>query len=166
MTLQIDDAGVGDLLSGVVIGVYRPETDRFDFDTIGVEYFQKGRFRRKMYLREAANIALRLVEKICPSEDEKIEVCSGFVLSEAVTQLKRKYGDSRVVVVKITGKAQDRTERAYLEQLRSLGYRPISDRDTKRARSFFHMLQWVKRDRSRLRYAKTGWPRLRRYIRF
>jgi len=166
LTLQIDDAGVGDLLDGVVIGIYRPETDRFDFDVMSVEHFQKARFKQKTYLREAANIALRLVEKFCPGEDEKIEVCSGFILSEAVKLLRRKYGDSTVTIVKITGKAQRRTEEAYLSELRNLGYEPISDRDARRARSFFHMLRWVKQDRSRLRYVKAGWPRLGRYIKF
>ena len=166
MTLQIDDAGVGDLLSGVVIGIYRPETDRFDFEVVNVEHFQKARFRQKTYLREAARIALRLVERFGLGEDEKIEVCSGFILSEAVRLMKRNYGDSRVTVVKITGAAQNRTEAAYLNELRSLGYEPILDRDERRGRSFFHMLRWVKKDRSRLRYAKTGWPRLRRYIKF
>jgi len=164
LTLQIDDAGVGDLLSGVVIGVYRPETDRFDFEVVSVEHFQKSRFRQKTYLREAAHIALQLVERFGLGEDEKIEVCSGFILSEAVRLMKRNYGDSRVTVAKITGAAQHKTEAAYLNELRKLGYEPISDRDARRGRSFFHMLRWVKRDRSRLRYAKTGWPRLRRYI--
>jgi len=165
LTLQIDDAGVGDLLSGVVIGIYRPETDRFDFDVIGVEHFQKARFRQKTYLREVASVVLRLVERFGLREDEKIEVCSGFILTEAVKLLKRKYGDSRVTVVKIVGRAQHETEEAYLNELRNLGYEPISDRDARRARSFFHMLRWVKQDPSRLRCAKTGWPRLRRYIR-
>lgn len=166
MTLQIDDAGVGDLLNGVVIGIYRPETDRFDFDVINVEYFQKARFKQKTYLPEVANVALRLVEKFCLGKDEKIEVCSGFILSEAVKLLRRKYGDSTVTVVKIVGKAQHRTEEAFLNELRNLGYEPIPSRDARRARSFFHMLRWVRQDRSRLRYVKTGWPRLRRYIRF
>jgi hypothetical protein len=165
LTLQIDDAGVGDLLLGAVIGVYRPETGRFEFGVIGVEHFQKSRFRQKTYLREAAEIVLRLVERLDPGEGEKIEVCSGSVLSEAVKRLKEKYGDSRVEVVKITGAAQDRTENAYLNELRKLGYQPVLDREARRARSFFHMLRWVKRDRSRLRYVKTGWPRLQRYMR-
>jgi hypothetical protein len=165
MTLQIDDAGVGDLLSGVVIGIYKPETDRFDFEMIDVRYFQKGDFKRKKYLTEAANTVLRLVNGFSPDETERIEICSSFILAEAVKHLADKYGESRVKVVKIVGKAQEETENAYLNELRRLGYEPISDREMRRARSFFHMLRWVKKDRSRLQFAKTGWPRLRRYIR-
>jgi len=166
LTLLIDDAGVGDLLSGVVIGIYRPEADRFDFEMVDVQYFQKGNFKRRGYLRETADIVLRLVERFKLEEAEPIEICSSFVFDEAVKRLKSKYGESQVKVVKIVGKTQDETERAYLNELRKLGYEPISDRDTRRARSFFHMLRWVKHDRSRLRHAKTGWPRLRRYLKF
>jgi hypothetical protein len=165
LTLQIDDAGVGDLLSGVVIGIYRPETERFDFEVIGVKYFQKPKFSQKAYLHEAASTALRLVRCSALGEAEMIEVCSSFILAEAVKQLRKAYGESRVKTVKITGKAQDKTEQAYLDEIRKLGYYPLSDRDVRRARSFFHMLRWVRKDRSRLRHAKTGWPRLRRYIR-
>src|SRR5207247_10424171 len=65
----------------------------------------------------------------------------------------------------ISGRAQDNVETAYLDEIRNLGYKPLVDRDEKRARSFFHMLRWVKSDPDRLRLAKTGWPRLKRYMR-
>jgi len=165
LTLQIDDAGVGDLLSGVVIGAYRPEADRFVFKTVDVHFFQRARFRRKAYLNEATSVVLQLVEGLNLGGEESIEICSSFILAEAAKELRSRYGDSRVTVVKIVGKAQDETEKAYLNELRKLGYEPIPDREERRARSFFHMLRWLKKDRSRLRYAKTGWPRLRRYIR-
>lgn len=165
MTLQIDDAGVGDLLSGVIIGAYRPETDRFDFEMVDVHFFQKGRFRRKAYLTEVVSAVLLLVKRLGLSEEEPIQICSSFVFDKAVKELRSRYGESRVTVVKIVGKAQDKTEKAYLDELRKLGYEPIPDREERRGRSFFHMLRWLKKDRSRLAYAKTGWPRLRRYIR-
>ena len=41
LTLQVDDAGVGDLLSGAVIGIYRPETDRFEFEVIHAHLRQR-----------------------------------------------------------------------------------------------------------------------------
>jgi len=34
MTVQIDDAGVGDLLLGAVIGAYRPESDEFSYGMV------------------------------------------------------------------------------------------------------------------------------------
>jgi CxxC-x17-CxxC domain-containing protein len=48
-------------------------------------------------------------------------------------------------------------------QIRNLGYEPLEEREDKRAKSFFHMMRWLKENPDKLRYAKTGWPRLSRY---
>jgi hypothetical protein len=44
-----------------------------------------------------------------------------------------------------------------------LGYEPVKERDEKKAKSFFHMMNWLKNNPEKLVYAKTGWPRLQRY---
>jgi len=164
MTLQIDDAGVGDLLSGVVVGVFRPETGEFSYDIIGVEFFQAPRFSRKAYLRKASEIVMKTIDKMRPLEKEPIVVCSSFILERAVQDLRERYGNDRVTISKITDDAQRLVETAYLDELRNLGYEPVVEREEKRAKSFFHMLRWIKKDSRRFRYAKTGWPRLRRYV--
>ncbi len=129
MTVQVDDAGVGDLLFGAIIGAHRKETGEFHYDIIPVNYFQSPFFRKKLYLKKATELTLRLLQEM-----------------------------------KISGDAQHNVETAYLDEIRNLGYEPLPDRDEKRAGSFFHMLRWVKNDQTRLKYAKTGWPRLKRYI--
>ena len=165
MTVQVDDAGVGDLLHGVVVGAHRKETGEFHYDVIPVSYFQNPLFTRKLYLKKATELTLRLLHELKLRDGEEIEICSSFLFDETRPELTRKFGGDRVRVAVIVGEAQDRVETAYLDELRNLGYEPIVERDEKRARSFFHMLRWVKKDPERLRYAKTGWPRLRRYIR-
>ena len=165
MTVQIDDAGVGDLLHGVVVGAHRKETGEFHYDVIPVKYFQNPLFKRKLYQKKATEMALTLLHGMKLQDGEGIEICSSFLFDEARPELVRRFGEERVKVAAIVGEAQDRVEGAYLDELRNLGYEPIVERDEKRARSFFHMLRWVKNEPTRLRYAKTGWPRLRRYIR-
>ena len=165
MTIQVDDAGVGDLLFGAVIGAHRPETGEFHYDVIPVSYFQSPDFRRKLYLKKATELTLQLLLQMRLSENEEIEICRGFVFDEAREVLLEKFGKERVKTSIISGKAQDNVETAYLDEIRNLGYQPIPDRDDKRARSFFHMLHWVKQDPARLKLAKTGWPKLRRYMR-
>lgn len=165
MTVQIDDAGVGDLLFGVVVGAYRRETGEFHYDVIPVSYFQNPNFRRKLYLKKATELALRLLQEMKLGEKEEIEICSSFLFDETRKELESDFGKERIRVAVIAGGAQNSVETAYLDEIRNLGYEPVADRDEKRARSFFHMLRWVKDDPSRFRYAKTGWPRLRRYIR-
>lgn len=164
MTIQIDDAGVGDLLYGVVVGAHRKETGEFHYDMIPVSFFQRPNFSRKMYLEKATELAQALLYQMKLGENEDIEICSSFLFDETRPHLENKYGKTRVKTSVIAGQAQTNVETAYLDEIRNLGYEPIPERDEKRARSFFHMLKWVKADLDRLRYAKTGWPRLKRYM--
>ena len=165
MTLEVDDAGVGDLLFGVVIGAHRRETGEFKYEVIPVSYFQEPMFKKKLYLKKATELTNHLLEEMELGENETVEICSSFLFDETRKDLWDKYGEDRVKVAKIVGLAQDKVELAYLDEIRNLGYEPIAERLDKHARSFFHMLSWVKRDPpTRLQYAKTGWPRLRRYI--
>jgi len=162
MTVMIDDAGVGDLLFGVVIGGYRSETGEFSYNVVDVRYFQYPMFKRKKYLQETSRVVFGILHRLKVRNGEPIHICSGNIFDQAYRDLKAKY-NNLVQVSKITGVAQHLTETAYLDEVRNLGYEPTLDREKKRARSFFHMLNWVRRDPRRIRYVKTGWPRLRRY---
>jgi hypothetical protein len=164
MTIQVDDAGVGDLLFGAVVGAHRKETNEFHYDMIPVKYFQTPDFRRKLYLKKATELTLRLLQEMKLGPEEEIEICSSFLFDETRPALIEHFGEARVRTSVITGKAQDNVETAYLDEIRNLGYVPLPDRDEKRARSFFHMLRWVKNDPNRMMLAKTGWPRLKRYL--
>ena len=162
MTIIIDDAGSGDLLFGVVVGAFRAETNEFKYDVIEVKFYQD-RFSKKEYFQEASNIALKLVLNLEPQSDEQIQVCQGNIFDLTVINLQKIYGEKRVKRVRVTGEAQRLVEIAYLDELRNLGYQPLEERETKRAKSFFHMMKWLRENPSMLLYAKTGWPRLKRY---
>ncbi len=150
---------MGDLLFGAIVGAHRKETGEFHYDVIPVGYFQPPDFRRKLYLKKATELTLRLLQQM------KLGEGGSFLFDETRPELMKQYGKERVHVSVISGRAQDNVETAYLDEIRNLGYKPLVDRDEKRARSFFHMLRWVKSDPDRLRLAKTGWPRLKRYMR-
>jgi hypothetical protein len=163
MTIQIDDAGYGDLLFGVVIGVYRPETDDFFYDVINVKYFQRPLFEKKGYLDEALQIARKLVKRLKLEDGERIEICRGDILDKAAGGLIEAYGGKRVARVKVEGRAQLLMEEAYLNEIRNLGYEPLPDRTEKWGKSFWHMYRWLRNNPRMLRYAKSGWPRLQRF---
>lgn len=164
MTVQIDDAGAGDLLSGVAIGAFRPESKQFAYEMIDVSLFQAPRFSKKPYIAKAAQLVPQLLKQLNLGDNETVEICSSYIFEDAVRRLRRELGGERVKVSTITGKAQDLVEKAYLDEVRKLGYEPIPDREKHRAKSFFQMLRWVKQRPERLKYAKTGWPRLQRYL--
>jgi CxxC-x17-CxxC domain-containing protein len=165
MTLIIDDAGSGDLLFGVVIGIYREETGEFKYDLIDVKFYQD-LFCKKEYLQEASRITARLVDALQVKPDEEAHVCQGNIFDVAVANLQKALGEERVTRVRVTGEAQRLVEIAYLDEIRNLGYEPLAERDEKRAKSFFHMMRWLKAHPDMLKYAKTGWPRLKRYSMF
>ena len=159
MTIFIDDAGTGDLMFGAVIGAFRDSRKEFRYEVIDVKYFKTGPFSRKAYLTQAS----KLLSDMEPEPDEEIHICRGYIFDDVIEKLKKKYGEDRIHRVKVTGDAQDLTEVAYLDELRNLGYEPLEERDNRRAKSFFHMMNWLKKNPDMLKYAKTGWPRLQRY---
>jgi CxxC-x17-CxxC domain-containing protein len=165
MTIIVDDAGSGDLLFGVVIGAYREETGEFKYGLIDVKFYQE-LFCEKEYLAEASRIVSQLVAALTAKPDEEIHVCQGCIFDTAVVELQKVYGEEHVSRVRVTGEAQRLTEIAYLDEIRNLGYEPLEEREAKRAKSFFHMMRWLKANPDMLRYAKTGWPRLKRYSLF
>jgi len=163
ITVIIDDAGSGDLLFGVVIGAYHSESQEFKYDVIDVQYFQTPKFGKKEYLKQASKIVFTLLGKLHLEPDEPIRICSSYLFDEAVETLIQLHGADRTHRVKVTGEPQRLTELAYLDEVRNLGYEPLTNREEKRAKSFFHMLRWLKKNPDKVKYAKTGWPRLSRY---
>ncbi len=163
MTIIIDDAGIGDLLYGVVIGAFRTETREFRYEILDVEYFHNERFRRKEYLEQASRIVFGLLSKLKLQVKEPILICKSYVFDRVVEDLGKEYSDNQICRIKVTGEPQSLTETAYLDEIRNLGYEPLKERDTKRAKNFFHMMNWLKKNPDKLRYAKLGWPRLSRY---
>jgi hypothetical protein len=147
----------------VVIGAFRCETQEFRYDVLDVKYFRYPRFRSKEYLEEASTVVFQLLGKLGLKKDERIQICRGYIFDEAVNGLRKMYGDNQIERVTVTGEPQRLTEIAYLDEIRNLGYEPVKERDEKKAKSFFHMMNWLKNNPEKLIYAKTGWPRLQRY---
>ncbi len=164
MTILIDDAGTGDLLWGVVIGAYQPDSDTFIYDIIDVSFFKPGVFDEKKHFEEAARIALELAERLTPKPEEKIKVCQGDILNVAAEKLKLMYGEDRIERVHVEGRAQELIEGAYIDELRNLGYEAMPDRTERWGKSFWHMYDWVKKDPDeRVKWVKTGFPNLKKF---
>jgi CxxC-x17-CxxC domain-containing protein len=163
VTIIIDDAGSGDLLFGVVIGAYRLETGEFTYELVGVKFYQPKLFREKTYLKETTRIATELLATLKLKPDEEIHLCQGNIFDDAAEELRKAHGEDRVKRIKVVGEPQRLIEIAYLDEIRNLGYEPLAEREEKRAKSFFHMMRWLKAHPAMLSYAKTGWPRLARY---
>ena len=163
MTIIVDDAGSGDLLFGIVIGAYRAETAEFKYGLIDVKFFQPELYCNKGSLTEASRVTMELLACMKAKPDEEIHLCQGYIFDEAAAELKKTRDEKLVQRIRVIGEAQRLTEIAYLDEIRNLGYEPLAEREEKRAKSFFHMMRWLKANPKMLKYAKTAWPRLKRY---
>jgi hypothetical protein len=164
MTIQVDDAGWGCLIGGVLIGAYRIETEEFVFGEIPVQLFQNGAFARKDYLDGAVAVVDDLLMQLGAGLDERIEICRGYVLEGVRTWLSGQgYTWS---TIKVEGPLQALVENALLQRLKALGirvdYRTLTE---KQGLLFWHCLRWLKGENidatralpEREALAKTGW---------
>jgi CxxC-x17-CxxC domain-containing protein len=147
----------------VVIGAYREETDEFKYDLIDVRFYQPELFCTKEYLQESLRVVSGLLDKLKVKPEEEIHICQGCIFDVAVEELRKTYGEEKVKRIKVVGEPQRLVEVSYLDEIRNLGYEPLAEREEKRAKSFFHMMRWLKAHPEMIRYAKTGWPRLKKY---
>jgi len=165
MTIQIDDAGWGCLIGGVLIGAYRVENGEFLYGEIPVEKFQGEAFTRKEYRQSAVDIAGDLLARLQVGKSEPIQVCTGYVLGEIRNWLQHNQYSWQPA--KITGQLQDRIETALLERLHELGLTDVNYETLtqKQGLLFYHCVKWLKGGNpnatrvlpERERLAKTGW---------
>jgi hypothetical protein len=73
LTIQIDDAGWGSPIGGVLIAGYRPETGEFAVAEIAVAHFQPPRFQRRTYLDGAVDATRQVLDMLASPADERVE---------------------------------------------------------------------------------------------
>jgi hypothetical protein len=156
--IQIDDAGWGFPLGGVMIGaVYG---DKIVTGIIDLKFFQNDfLYDRKEYLDESARVAVRLVSELGGNPDDTvIEICTGEINTRSKDAL-RALGYP-VIVTEITGTLQDNLERLFREYAYSLGYNLYYDPKATNnvARDFESVIKWIRDDYpARMKLAKTSW---------
>ena len=153
--LQIDDAGIGFPLCGVMIGVSNGE--RIWTDTIDVSFFQSPRFEKRLYVDEFARKGLHLLSKTSP-KTHRIEICTGFINTGLRDMLRNKGYDVRVTEIK--GLLQDNLEQLFKEYVKKetgqdLAYDPKKIRKEEIGKIYYHILDWGKEHAPHL--LKSGW---------
>lgn len=154
MTIQIDDAGWGDPVSGVLIGVYRVETKEYVVKEIEVTHFKEPNFANKTFLARGLELVLEALTCLQVPKTEAIQVCRGAVLDGVRAGLKAR--GFKVIPTKIEGHLQELVEANFVTSLEKLGLQDIPRVSGKER--FFRQLEWIQEDlRKREHYAKTGW---------
>jgi hypothetical protein len=160
--LEIDDAGWGDMLDGVVLGYLRIESGEFLSRVIDVKYFTQPYFKEKLYLGEAARLTREILTELNVDKSEEIKICTAAVLEKVRGTLSEE--GYKVTPAKIIGELQFKVEGTFIDRLEGLGvpkgtvpFEPGKER-------FYAQLRWIHGDLpNRERYVKTAYKSWRHW---
>ncbi len=162
--LEIDDAGWGSPIGGVMVGV--TDGKRVVTEMVDISFFKPGIYDRRDYLREYTNHGVNIVEKDFKASPKthRIEICTGFINQQLRDELRDRGYDVRVVEIK--GLLQDKLEKYYRKYIKKitggvdLGYDPKECKNGKEiSKKYYATVKWAKENNPSL--LKTGWKSLR-----
>lgn len=159
-TIFVDDSGFGMPIGGTLVGVYDTETNEVYIEEVLVEFYQPPLFEQQKYLEEAANKAIKILDKLNIDKSKTlIKVCTGFVNVKIKNKL-REFGFD-VEIAEIGEPLQSELERRHKQYIKSkFGYTDYYDpKEVDNVASEFNkVIKWIKeKPEERLKFAKTGW---------
>lgn len=158
--IQIDDAGIGFPICGVMLGV--SDGARLWTETVDVEFFQGEKFSSQQYVKEYTRRGIALLGRLSiKPETHRIEICTGFINQNLRDELRKGGFDVRVTEIK--GVLQDRLEFCYREYVKfladkDLAYDPKEVEKNQLGKRYYQVVNWAKRFKPDL--LKSGWKSL------
>ena len=160
MSIEIDDAGTGDLVGDAFIGFLRRDTGKIIFRTLSVELFKKKKWKNKMPYKETVELVKSGLKELNFNKNkEKIYLCRGDIFN-FVRGYFEEEGISYEPAI-IEGKLQDAVEGRLIKHLRyDLGIKSRNLTKKSGAKRYFVLFDWVCRDfYKREKYVKSGFKR-------
>jgi hypothetical protein len=159
--IQIDDAGMGFPLCGIMVGICCSRAHRLVTDVVPVTFFQEPNFSKKNYVKDYTDRGFALlVREFNPSpQTHRVEICSGYINKSLKGLLREKGFDVRAVEIK--GVLQDNLERLFNEHVEKetgvsgLAYDPKDLSRQELCSQYYRALNWGKRNAPHL--LKSGW---------
>ena len=156
-TIEIDDAGTGDLVGDAFIGFRDTEIGKIIFQSVPVGLYNgdnKDDDRPKKHIVEVVKKGLKALKH---SDADRILLCRGDCFD-----LVREYFNKNNIYYEpaiIEGELQDAVEGRYVQHLRKLGITSRNLTEESGAKRYFISFNWVCRDfPNRERFVKTGFP--------
>jgi hypothetical protein len=160
MTIEIDDAGTGDLVGNVFIGFLRKESGELIFKTLPVELFQGENWKNKKPLKVSVELVREGLEELnFQNKTEKVELCRGNIFDEVRNYFIEEGINYEDTIVE--GKLQDAVEGKLIEHLRNdIGVRSKQLTRKSGAKRFFVLFNWVCYDFfKREKFVKSGFKK-------
>ena len=156
-TIEIDDAGTGDLVGDAFIGLKDTETGEIIFRSIPVGLYNeenKDDNRPKKHIVEIVKDGLKALDH---GDGDRILLCRGNCFD-----LLREYFKENDIYYEpaiVEGELQDAVEGRYVNHLRKLGVKSHKLSKDSGIQRYFILFSWVCRDfPNRERFVKTGFP--------
>ncbi|MFW9899143.1 MAG: hypothetical protein ACFFDO_07775 [Candidatus Thorarchaeota archaeon] len=160
-TIEIDDAGTGDLVGDAFIGFRDTETGKIIFRSVPVGLYNEENKDEDCQKKHIQKIVIEALEALKHGKGDRILLCRGSCFDYV-----REYFNEINIYYEpaiIEGKLQDAVEGRFIQHLRKLG---ISSKNlTKEAgiQRYFILFDWICRDfPNRERFVKSGFPAWKR----
>ncbi|MFW9971562.1 MAG: hypothetical protein ACFFDF_15310, partial [Candidatus Odinarchaeota archaeon] len=156
-TIEIDDAGTGDLVGDAFIGFRDTRKEKIFFHSIPVGLYNKDNKDNDRPKKHILKVVMKALKKLNHTKGDRILICRGDCFN-----LVREYFNENDIYYEpaiIEGKLQDAVEEKFITHLRKLGV--SSKKLSKEAgiQRYFILFDWLCRDfPNRERFVKTGFP--------
>jgi predicted aldo/keto reductase-like oxidoreductase len=160
MTIEIDDAGTGDLVGDAFIGFLRIESGELIFRTLSVDLFKGENWENKKPLEKAVEMVKDgLKELNFQKEQEIVKICRGNIFDQVRAYFVEEGINYEDTVVE--GKLQNAVEEKLVDHLRNqLGVRSKSLNKKSGAKRFFVLYNWLCHDFFRReKFVKSGFKK-------
>ncbi len=156
-TIEIDDAGTGDLVGDAFIGFRDTNTGKIIFQSVPVILYNKENKEEDRPKKHILKIVIKALRALNHSKGDRILLCRGNCFD-----LVREYFDENKIYYEaaiVEGELQDAVEGRYIQHLRTLGMNSRNLTKDSGIKRYFISFNWVCQDfPNRERYVKTGFP--------
>ncbi len=156
-TIEIDDAGTGDLVGDAFIGFRDTNTGNTIFQSVPVILYNKENKDEDRPKKHILKVVIKALRSLNHSKGDRILLCRGNCFD-----LVREYFDENKIYYEaaiVEGELQDAVEGRYIQHLRRLGVRSNNLTMDSGIKRYFILFNWVCKDfPNRERYVKTGFP--------
>ena len=156
-TIEIDDAGTGDLVGDAFIGFRDTESGKIIFQSVPVGLYNEDNKDDERPKKHILKVVIKSLKKLKHGNGDRILLCRGNCFD-----LVREYFKENEIYYEpaiIEGELQNAVEGRYIEHLRKLGITYHNLTTESGAQRYFISFNWVCQDfPNRERFVKTGFP--------
>ena len=156
-TIEIDDAGTGDLVGDAFIGFRDTETGKIIFQSVPVGLYNEENKDDDRPNIHIVNVIIKALRKLNHEKGDRILLCRGNCFN-----LVREFFNENDIYYEpaiVEGELQDAVEGRYIQHLRRLGVSSYNLTKESGIQRYFILFNWVCQDfPNRERFVKTGFP--------